>query len=81
MITPYLRDILNNYKTKGEWKVHSGNEVIDCKIQWAWKIQSTMIISVISSKYSDEFCTMNTKRNNLESMMGNETDELIEELF
>ena len=33
MITPYLRDILNNYKTKGEWKVHSGNEVIDCKIQ------------------------------------------------
>ena len=40
-----------------------------------------MIISVISSKYSDEFCTMNTKRNNLESMMGNETDELIEELF
>ena len=29
MIRPYLRDIMNNLKTQGEWKVHSGNEVIN----------------------------------------------------
>ena len=28
MIRPYLRDIINNHKTQGEWKVQSGNEVI-----------------------------------------------------
>ena len=40
-----------------------------------------MIINFISSKDSHEICTMNTKSNNIEIMMGNETDEIIEELF
>ena len=35
----------------------------------------------ISSKDSDEIPTMHTKSNNIEIMMGNETDEIIEELF
>ena len=28
MIRPYLRDIINDHKTQGEWKVHSGNTVL-----------------------------------------------------
>ena len=33
-----------------------------------------------SKKYSDETRTMRTKSNSIEIMMGNETDEIIEEL-
>ena len=29
MIRPYLRDIMNDHKTQGKWKVHSGNKVND----------------------------------------------------
>ena len=39
MTRPYLRDIINDHKTQGEWKVHSGNEVTDYKTQGEWKIQ------------------------------------------
>ena len=31
MIKPYLRNIINDYKNQGEWKVYSGNTVIDYK--------------------------------------------------
>ena len=40
-----------------------------------------MIINFISSKDSDEIRTIHTKRNNIEIMMGNETDEIIEKLL
>ena len=80
MIRPYLRDTINDHKNQGEWKVYSGNEVIDYKTQGEWKIQLTIIISFISSKDSDEIRTMHTKSNNVEIMMGNETDEIVEEL-
>ena len=40
-----------------------------------------MVISFIFSKDSDEVRTMRTKSNNIEIMMGNGTDEIIEELF
>ena len=40
-----------------------------------------MIISFISSKDSDEIRTMHTKINNTKMLMGNEIDEIIEELF
>ena len=40
-----------------------------------------MAINVISSKDSDETRTIHTKSNNVEIMMGSETDEIIEELF
>ena len=81
MVKPYLRDIIIDHKFRGEWKVYSGNEVIGYKTQGEWKIQSTMIINFISFKDSDEIRTMHTKSNNIEIMMGNETDEIIEELF
>ena len=39
-----------------------------------------MVINFISSKYSDEIHTIHTKNNNTEIIMGNETDQIIEEL-
>ena len=81
MIRTYLRDIINCHKTQEEWKTHSGNEVIDYKTQGEWKTQLTMIVNFISSKDSDKIRSMHTKSNNIEIMMGNETDKVIEELF
>ena len=46
-----------------------------------WKIQLTISINFFSFKYSKETCTMNTKSNNIEIMICNETDKIIEELF
>ena len=60
---------------------YSDNEKIEHKTQSEWKTQLTMAISFISSKDSDETCTMGAKSNNVEIMMGNETDETIKELF
>ena len=64
MIRPYLSDMINDHKTRREWK-----------------IQLTMSINFISSKDSDETRNLHTKINNIEIMMGNETDEIIDELF
>ena len=81
MIRPYLSYIINDRKTQEEWKVHSGNTVIDCKTQREWKTQLIMVINFISSKDSDEIHTMRAKSNNTKIIMGNETDEIIKELF
>ena len=81
MIRPYLSDRINDHKTQGKWRLHSGNKTIQLKTQSDWKIQLTMAINIISSKDSDETRTMHTKSNNVESTMGSETDEIIEELF
>ena len=39
IIRPYLREIINDHKTQGEWKVHEGNTVIDYKTKGEWEIQ------------------------------------------
>ena len=60
-----MSDIINDHKTQSEWK-----------------IQLTMAISLVSSKpYSDETRTMCTQSNNVEIIMGSETDEIIKGLF
>ena len=69
MIRPYLRDIINDCKIHGEWKVYLGNEVIDYKTQGEWKILLKMVINFISSKDSDEIHTMHEKNNNIEIIM------------
>ena len=51
------------------------------KIQGKLKIQLTMANNFISPKDSDETRTIHTKSNNIEIMMGSETDEIIDELF
>ena len=82
MIRPYLSDIINNHKTPKNLRVHSSNEVIDYETQFGeWKIQLTMSINFISSKDSDETRNMHTKSDNIEIMMGSETDDIIDELF
>ena len=81
MIKPYLSDIINDHKTQGKWRIHSRYKIIEHKTQSEWKIQLTMAVNFISSKDSDEARTMHTKSNNVEIMMGSETDEIIEEIF
>ena len=55
--------------------------IIDYKTQGECKIQITMSISFISSNDSDKTHNLRTKSNNIEIMMGNETDEIMDELF
>ena len=83
VIRPYLIDIINDHKTQGEWRIHSGNIIIKNKTQREWKVSLTMAVNFISSKKdSDETPrTMHTKSDNIETMMGSETDEIIEEPF
>ena len=67
MIRPYLSDIINDHKTPEVLKVHSGNKVIDYETTLGeWKIQLTMTINFVSSKYdSAEIRTMHTKIDNI----------------
>ena len=81
MIKPYLSDIINNHKTRGLVRYHSGNKSWLEESSSEWKIQLTMAINFISSKDSDETRTMHTKSNNAEIMIGSETDEIIEDLL
>ena len=81
MIKPYLSDIINNNKTHGEWRINSGDKIIEHKTQSEWKIHLTTVINFISSKDSDETRTMHSKSGNVEIMIGSETNEIIEELF
>ena len=73
MTRPYLSNIINDHKTQGEWKIHSGNTITEHKTQAEWKIHLTMAINFISSKDSDKTRTVDTKSNNLEIMMASET--------
>ena len=53
----------------------------DHKTQGELKIHLTIAIKFISSKDSDETRITHSKCDNIEIMMGSETDEIIEELF
>ena len=81
MMKPYLSNIINNHKTRGLVRYHSGKKSWLEETSSEWKIQLAMAINFISSKDSDETRTMRTKSNNLELMIGSETDEIIEDLF
>ena len=81
VIKQYLGDAINDHKTQGEWRIHSDNTIIKHKTQGEWKIHLIMEINFTSSKDSDETRTMHTKSNNVEIMMGSETNEIIEERF
>ena len=65
MIESYLVDMINDHKNKSEWKIQLSAE-----------------INFISSKPdSDETRIMHTKSNNIEIMIGSDTNEIIENLF
>ena len=65
LIEPYLADMLNDYKSKGEWK-----------IQLAAEVNFTSL-----KPDSNETRIMHTKSDNEEIMIGSETNEVIKELF
>ena len=76
IIRPYLSNIINCHKILKNLRAHSSNET-----QFGeWKIQLTMSINFISSKDSDETRNMHTKSDNIEIIMGSETNDIIEEL-
>ena len=81
MIRTYLSDIINDHKTCGLVRYHSGNKTRVEETPSEWNIQLTVTINFISSKDSDETRTIHTKSNNVKFIMGKETDEIIEELF
>ena len=49
----------------------------DHKTRRKWKIQLAISINFISSKDSEETCTMHTKTHNVKIMKDSETDEII----
>ena len=65
LIEQYLRELINDYKNKEEWKVHL--------------IANINFISLKPG--SDETRIMHTKSDNKEIMNGSDTDAVIEELF
>ena len=64
IIRPYLREMMDNHKARGKWKIHL-----------------TMKINFVSVLDSTQFHEMHTKSNNIEIMIGNETNVIITELF
>ena len=81
IIKPYLIDIINEHKTYGLVRYHSGNKTWLEETSSEWKIQLTMAINFISSKGFDETRTMHTKSNNVEIMIDSKTDEIMQDLF
>ena len=65
LIEPYLTDMINDYKSKGEWK-----------IQLTAEINFTSL-----KPDSDETRIMRTKSDNEEIMVGSDTNDAIKELF
>ena len=65
LIEPYLREIINYYKNKGEWKIQL----------------TAQINFISLKPDSDETRVMHTRSDNKEFMNGSDTDEIIKELF
>ena len=65
LIEPYLRELINYYKNKGEWKIQL----------------TAQINFISLKPDSDETRAMHTKSDNKEFMNGSDTDEIIKKLF
>ena len=65
MIELYLRELINDYKNKGEWKIQL----------------TAQINFISLKPDSDETLVMHTRIDNEEFMNGSDTDEIIKELF
>ena len=62
--------MINNHKTQGAWKIHSGITRINRKTQSEWKIQLTMAINFASSLQNyDEARLMHARSDNIETMI------------
>ena len=65
LIEPYLTELINDYKSKGEWKIQL----------------TAQINFISLRPGSDETRVMHTRSVNEEFMNGSDTDEIIKELF
>ena len=65
LIEPYLADMINDYKSKGEWKIQLTADISFTSLKLD----------------SNETRIMHTKSDNTEIMTGSDTNEVIEELF
>ena len=65
LIEPYLANMINDYKSKGEWKTQLTAEINFTSLK----------------PDSDETLIINTKSDNTEIMFGSDTNEVIKELF
>ena len=65
MIEPYLRELINDHKSKGEWKIQL----------------TAQINFISLRPDSNETRVMHTRKYNEEFMNGSDTDEIIKELF
>ena len=65
LIEPYLRELINDHKSKGEWKIQL----------------TAQINFISLRPGSDETRVMHTRSVNEEFMNGSDTDEIIKELF
>ena len=64
-----------------EIKPYLSDMINDHKTQSEWKIHLTIAINFFSSKDSEEIRTMHSKSDNIEVLIGNETNENIEKIF
>ena len=62
-------------------KPYLSDIINDHKTQDEWKTHLTMTINFFTSKDSGETSTMHSKSDNIEVMMGNETDKINKDLF
>ena len=62
-------------------KPYLSDIINDRKIQGEWKIHLTMATNLFSSKDSEETRTMHSNNNNIEVIMGDETDKIIIKTF
>ena len=65
MIEPYLRELINDQKSKREWKIQLAAQINFISLK----------------RGSDETSVMHTRSVNEEFMNGSDTDEIIKELF
>ena len=65
LIEPYLRELINDHKNKGEWKIQL----------------TAQINFISLRPGSDETRVMHTRKIKEEFMNGSDTDEIIKELF
>ena len=72
--------MINNHKAPIKLK-HPTSIIIEDNLFGAWKIQLTMQINFIFCLDTGKICTMDSKSDNVEITIGNETDDIVKELF
>ena len=76
VITPYLRDLINEHRPTMELNSSGNNNNNNNNNRAEWKIQLKMQNSCISTKYFEETRTIYTKSEALRVFMGSDTEDV-----